>query len=91
MEYTKFDTFMKRQGLIMSEFGHCAYYKKFDNGNFIILMFYVDDMLVVGPNMKKIIDLKAQLARTFEMKDLGEVNQILWMEIHKIEHVGIYS
>jgi hypothetical protein len=27
------------------------------------------------PNMKKIIDLKAQLARTFEMKDLGEKNK----------------
>ena len=82
---------MKSQGFNRSKVDHCAYYKMFDNGSFIILLLYVDDMLVVGPIMKKIIDLKDQLARTFEMKDLGEVNQILWMEIHKIEHVGIYS
>ena len=74
MWYEKFDTFMKSQSFSRSEANHCAYYKRYDDGSFIILLLYVDDVLVVGPKMKKIIYLKAQLTRTFEMKDLGEEN-----------------
>ncbi|KAH9753523.1 hypothetical protein KPL71_015101 [Citrus sinensis] len=36
-----------------------------------------------GPNKDRIQELKAQLAREFEMKDLGPVNKILWMQIHR--------
>ena len=58
----------------------CAYYKRF--GDFIIFPLYVDDMLVVGPNKDRITDLKAQLAREFEMKDLGPANKILGLQIY---------
>jgi len=37
----------------------------------------VDDMLVVGPNKDQIQEMKAQLAREFDMKDLGPTNKIL--------------
>ncbi|KAH9660160.1 hypothetical protein KPL70_024117 [Citrus sinensis] len=36
-----------------------------------------DDMLVAGPNKDRILELKAQLAKEFEMKDLGPANKIL--------------
>ena len=49
---------------------------------FIILVLYVDDMLVASKSMFEISRLKAQLARTFDMKDLGATNQILGMQIH---------
>ncbi|KAE8725329.1 hypothetical protein F3Y22_tig00008957pilonHSYRG00078 [Hibiscus syriacus] len=42
-----------------------------------------DDMLVAGPNKDHIEELKAQLAREFEMKDLGSANKILEMQIHR--------
>ena len=32
---------------------HCVFVKKYDGGDFLILMFYVDDMLIVGENPKK--------------------------------------
>ena len=41
----------------------------------------MDDMPVVGSSMHDIIDLKEKLAKIFEMKDLGEVKQILGMKI----------
>ena len=44
-------------------------------------MFYVDDMLVVGQDKESINELKAQLAREFEMKDLEAAGQILGMKI----------
>ena len=43
----------------------------------------MDDMLVVGPNKDQIQELKAQLAREFDMKDLGLANKILGMQIHR--------
>ncbi|KAH9647635.1 hypothetical protein KPL70_025262 [Citrus sinensis] len=62
---------------------HCAYYKRFEDNDFIILLLYVDDMLVAGLNKDRIQELKAQLAREFEMKDLGPANKILGMQIHR--------
>nr|GEW52879.1 Gag-Pol polyprotein [Tanacetum cinerariifolium] len=63
----------------------CAYFKRFKNNDFIILLLYVDDMLVAGPNKDCINKLKAQLAREFEMKDLAPANKILEMQNHEIE------
>ncbi|GJZ65322.1 retrovirus-related pol polyprotein from transposon TNT 1-94 [Tanacetum coccineum] len=59
-----------------------AYFKRFGNNDFVILLLYVDDMLVAGPNKDCISKLKAQLAREFEMKDFGPANKILGMQIH---------
>ncbi|GJR00053.1 retrovirus-related pol polyprotein from transposon TNT 1-94 [Tanacetum coccineum] len=60
-----------------------VYFKRFRNNDFIILLLYVDDMLVACPNKDRINKLKAQLAREFEMKDLGPANKILGMQIHR--------
>jgi len=38
-------------------------------------MLYVDDMLEVGPNKVQIQELKAQLAREYEKKDLEPTNK----------------
>ncbi|KAE8698382.1 putative ribonuclease H protein [Hibiscus syriacus] len=61
----------------------CAYFKRSGDNDFVILLLYVDDMLVTGPNKDHIEELKAQLAREFEMKDLGSANNILGMQIHR--------
>ena len=55
--------------------------KRYDEGGFLILLLYVDDMLVVGHNSKKIVRLKKALRKSFAMKDLGLTKQILGMHI----------
>eukprot|EP00253_Pinus_taeda_P006093 PITA_06093 len=40
-------------------------------------------MLIASKSMEQINKLKAQLSRTFDMKDLGEAKHILGMEIHR--------
>ena len=60
---------------------HYVYFKRLDNGRYIILLFYVDDMLVAGSNMQDINVLKMKLAKSFVMKDLGAAKQILGMRI----------
>ncbi|KAG9444920.1 hypothetical protein H6P81_016260 [Aristolochia fimbriata] len=77
----KFDRFMLDIGFARSNADHCVYLQRFNNGDYIILTLYVDDMLVAGTNMKKIDDLKKRLANQFSMKDLGEAKQLLGMQL----------
>ncbi|GKV11932.1 hypothetical protein SLEP1_g23145 [Rubroshorea leprosula] len=51
------------------------------DGDFLILLLYVDDMLIVGHDTKKIAALKTDLSKSFSMKDLGPAKQILGMKI----------
>ncbi|KAH9689148.1 Integrase catalytic domain-containing protein [Citrus sinensis] len=81
--YKRFDSFIMSLGYNRLNSDHCAYYKRFKDNDFIILLLYVDDMLVAGPNKDRVQELKAQLAREFEMKDLGPANKILGMQIHR--------
>ena len=79
--YLKFDKFMAGEGYSRCHFDHCVYFKRLDDGSYIILSLYVDDMLVAGSNMQEINVLKRKLDNSFAMKDLGAANQILGMRI----------
>ena len=50
---------------------HCVYIKRFGDGDFIILVLYVNDMLLVGKDIGKLNRLKKDLSKSFDMKDLG--------------------
>uniref|UniRef100_A0A3Q7H8J3 Reverse transcriptase Ty1/copia-type domain-containing protein n=1 Tax=Solanum lycopersicum TaxID=4081 RepID=A0A3Q7H8J3_SOLLC len=54
---------------------------EFSDNNFIILLLYVDDMLIVGQDKELIAKLKKDLSKSFDMKDLGPAQQILGMRI----------
>ena len=81
--YTKFDSFMVEHGYDKTTSNHCVFVKKFSYGEFIILLLYVDDMLIVGHNTSKIDKLKNELSKSFEMKDLGLASQILSIKISR--------
>ena len=82
----KFDKFMTERGYDRCHSDHCVYFKRLDDGRYIILLLYVDDMLVAGYNMHDINVLKRKLANSFAMKDLGAVKQILGMRITREEN-----
>ena len=81
--YKRFDSFIicLRYNRLSSD--HCTYYKRFGDNDFIILLLFMDDMLMVDPNKYLIHELKAQLAREFHMMDLEPANKILGMQIHR--------
>ena len=82
--YKRFDSFIISLGYNRLGSDYCSYYKRFEGDtDFIILLLYVDDMLVSSPNKDRVQELKAQLAREFDMKDLGPANKILGMQIHR--------
>ena len=79
--YKKFDSFMVEHGYDRTASDHCVFVNKFSDGEFIILLLYVDDMLIVGCDTSKIDKLKNELSKSFEMKDLGSASQILSIKI----------
>jgi len=80
--YKRFDSFIISLRYNRLNSDHCAYYKRFEDNDFVILLLYVDDMLVESPNKDRVQELKVQLAREFDMKHLGPANKILGMQIH---------
>ena len=48
-----------------------------------MLLFYVDDMLVEGSNIKEIVNLKARLTEEFSMKDLSYAKKFFEMRISR--------
>ena len=61
---------MIEHGYSICHSNHYAYFKRLDNGRYIILLLYVDDMLVARSNMQDINVPKRKLANLFVMKDL---------------------
>ena len=43
----------------------------------VCILLYVDDLVVTGPDLAKIGQVKPQLSNTFEMKDLGDLQYFL--------------
>ncbi len=53
------------------------------NGNGVILVLYVDDVLLVGPSLADINTIKALLCRKFEISDMGSCSFYLGMQLHR--------
>ncbi|KAJ9560716.1 hypothetical protein OSB04_005876 [Centaurea solstitialis] len=79
--YNKFESVMGKQGYKKTTSDHCVFFQRFGDDDFIILLLYVDDMLIVGKNSERITQLKLELSKSFAMKDLGPAKQILGIQI----------
>ena len=79
--YKKFDSSMADHNFKETMNDHCVFMKRYASSDFLILLLYVDDMLIVGHDHKKIAALKNDLSKSFAMKDLGPARQILGMKI----------
>jgi hypothetical protein len=55
----------------------------FTHENGIIIAIYVDDLLILGPDIFDIQALKLQFAERFQMKDLGSIGWYLGMHINR--------
>nr|GEX69890.1 retrovirus-related Pol polyprotein from transposon TNT 1-94 [Tanacetum cinerariifolium] len=59
-----------------------------EDGSFLYLVLYVDDMLIAAPNKDQIGELKDQLSNEFDMKYLGAAKRILGMKIRRNRKMG---
>ena len=69
------------QGYNRTNTDHRVFVKNFSDGDFVILLLYVDDTLIAGWDTSKIEKLKRELNKFFAIKDLEPTKQILGMKI----------
>ena len=72
---------MMEQGYSRCHSDHYVYFKRLQNGSYIIFLLCVYDMLVSRSNMKDINVLNKKLDSSFVMKDLGVDKEIFGMRI----------
>ena len=76
-----FESVVRHQGYKKVAYDHCVLVQRFSHDDFIILLFYVDDMLIVGKSASRTVKLKQELSKSFAMKGLGLTKQILGVKI----------
>ena len=80
--FGRFTSFMRSIGYKQSNSDHTLFLKH--NGERITaLIVYVDDMIVTGDDPEERKALQEQLAREFEMKDLGKLKYFLGIEVSR--------
>jgi len=87
MWYAKLVDFLKSQGFDNIDPDACLYLLM-DDGEIIIVLVYVDDLLLVASSLAAIYKIKDALHKRFEMKDLGEAKVILGLEIRRDKALG---
>ncbi|KAL0539385.1 hypothetical protein IC582_023597 [Cucumis melo] len=76
----KFDTVVKSYGFEQNVDEPCVY-KKVVNSIVAFLVLYVDDILLIGNDVGYLTDIKKWLATQFQMKDLGDAQYVLGIQI----------
>lgn len=76
----KFHECMTKFGFVRSQADPCLYVNVMGE-SFIFLVLYVDDMLLISNNHKRLSELKTALTHEFEMKDLGQVANFMGLRI----------
>ena len=76
------DAFLLSQNFQRCKSDPNVYLQKYDS-NFIIIVLYVDDLLIIGNTVASISVIKTTLHDAFKMSDLGLLKQFLGPEIEK--------
>lgn len=71
---------LKQRGFEQSKNDYSLFIKRRDN-LITVAAVYVDDILLTGSDLEEISLLKSHLHQTFTIKDLGELNYFLGMEV----------
>ncbi|KAL0540186.1 hypothetical protein IC582_024419 [Cucumis melo] len=76
----RFDTAIKSYGFDQNVDEPCVY-KKNNKGKVAFLVLYVDDILLIENDVGYLTDVKAWLVAQFQIKDLGEAQYVLGIQI----------
>ncbi|KAL0449037.1 UNVERIFIED_CONTAM: Secreted RxLR effector protein [Sesamum latifolium] len=79
---THFDEVIRGYDFIKNDYDPCIY-KKISGSSVAYLVHYVDDILLIGNDVKMLSDIKAWLSTQFSMKDMGEASYILDIKIYR--------
>src|SRR5215813_10348362 len=76
----RFDTTIKSYNFKQNVDEPCVYKHVIDR-KMVFLVLFVDDILLIGNDVKILSDVKIWPANQFQMKDLGEANYVLGIQI----------
>ena len=79
--YKRVDSYFLQHGFVRSENEPTLYVKKSDNGDFLVVCIYVDDMIYMGSSQKLVSEFKSCMMSEFEMSDLGNLQYFLGLEV----------
>lgn len=86
--YEKIDLYFRNQGLLQNDVYHKFYYTLKD-GQLMILILYVDDLLITRNHMTQIKWIMSQLKTKFEKINLGYLNFYLGVKFLSVNK-GIF-
>lgn len=78
--FGRFTVAMKKYGYHQSNSDHTLFVKR-RHGRVTCLIIYVDDMIITGDDTDEIVQLRRNLFREFEIKDLGQLKYFLGIEV----------
>ena len=79
---------IKKFGLLKSKSDHSIFYKN-SQASIILLIVYVDDIVIIGNDMKGVSSLKSFLHGQFHTKDLEMLKYFLGVEVMRSKR-GIF-
>lgn len=89
--WTRLDQFFRSNNFKRLKSETCTYIKVDDStGKLIIVLIYVDDILIASTDSKVIKKVKDQIAKEFEITDLGEAKWILKIQVVPARGGGIW-
>lgn len=68
----------------------CLFTVHKNGGKITIVAVYVDDMIIAINDNEWLLDVKRELSHAFEMKDLGEINYCLGIELTRDKENRVY-
>ena len=86
--YSRIDSYLMSNGFSKSN-GEPTLYIKATNGNILIVVLYVDDLIFTGNDKAIISEFKEAMKNEFEMTDLGLLKYFLAIEVKQM-HDGIF-
>jgi hypothetical protein len=78
--YQLLDDFLLLQQFERTSTDHSVYVK-FDGPKTLIIAIWVDDLVLVAWSLEVLLAFKSSIAKVFEMKDLGEVSNLLGIQV----------
>ena len=76
--YLRLKRYLESIGFVRCNADHCIY---FNSATEIIIAVWVDDLILLGKTVEAINIVKSDLGKEFEMKDLGELEYFLGIQV----------
>jgi hypothetical protein len=78
--YSKINEYFLNDGFKRSPYDPDLYVKNC-NGDIIMVVLYVDDLIITGSNLSQVYDFKKQLKKAFDITDLGLLHYFLGIQV----------